>query len=71
MAALGFNEPLWRTSSRSGTNGDCVQVATNLAYTLGVVYVRDSKDPDGGVLNFSPEAWAAFAGGVRRGEFDR
>ncbi|MFI7219305.1 DUF397 domain-containing protein [Micromonospora sp. WMMA1998] len=47
----------WRKSTRSGTQGDCVEVADNL---VGVVGVRDSKDPTGPVLTFSPAAWRAF-----------
>ena len=48
----------WRTSSRSSTNGGvCVEVADNLA---GVVGVRDSKDPTGPALTFTPTAWRAF-----------
>lgn len=35
-----------------------------------VVYVRDSKDPDGPVLRFSSAEWAAFVAGARAGEFD-
>ena len=48
----------WRKSTRSGGNGgDCVEVAGNLP---GVVGVRDSKDPAGPVLTFTPDAWRAF-----------
>lgn len=48
----------WRKSTRSsGNGGDCVEVADNLP---GVVGVRDSKDPEGPVLAFSPTAWRAF-----------
>jgi hypothetical protein len=58
----------WRKSSWSGGNGgDCVEVARNL---LGVVAVRDSKDPDGPKLAFTPDEWRAFAAGIRGGEFD-
>nr|WP_308130040.1 DUF397 domain-containing protein [Kitasatospora aureofaciens] len=35
----------------------------------GVVPVRDSKDPDGAALLFSADAWEAFVGGVKAGEF--
>ncbi|MFG1777381.1 DUF397 domain-containing protein [Micromonospora sp. NPDC049048] len=49
---------VWRKSTRSSSNGgDCVEVADNL---LGVVGVRDSKDPAGPALVFTPTAWRAF-----------
>ncbi|WP_410810591.1 DUF397 domain-containing protein [Micromonospora sp. 067-2] len=47
----------WRKSTRSGTQGDCVEVADNLP---GVVGVRDSKDQAGPVLTFDPRSWRAF-----------
>ncbi|MGW1448720.1 DUF397 domain-containing protein [Micromonospora sp. NPDC002411] len=46
----------WRTSSRSGNNGQCVEVRDR-----GVgVDVRDSKAPEAGLLSFTPAAWDAF-----------
>ncbi|MFF0818921.1 DUF397 domain-containing protein [Micromonospora haikouensis] len=48
----------WKKSTRSNTaGGECVEVADNLT---GVVAVRDSKDPSGPVLAFSPQTWRAF-----------
>ncbi|WP_346538692.1 DUF397 domain-containing protein [Micromonospora sp. DPT] len=48
----------WRKSTMSGNNGGaCVAVADNLP---GVVFVRDTKDRDGGTLSFSPAAWQRF-----------
>jgi hypothetical protein len=32
--------------------------------------MRDSKDPDGPVLTFTPDEWKAFTLGVQDGEFD-
>jgi hypothetical protein len=32
--------------------------------------MRDSKDPDGPVLTFTPDEWNAFTLGVQDGEFD-
>ncbi|PWR09489.1 DUF397 domain-containing protein [Micromonospora acroterricola] len=53
----------WRKSTRSGTQGDCVEVADNL---VGVVGVRDSKDPAGPVLTFDPHSWRAFVISAKR-----
>ncbi|MDG4837164.1 DUF397 domain-containing protein [Micromonospora sp. WMMD967] len=48
----------WRKSTRSaGNGGECVEVASNLP---GIVAVRDSKDPHGPALTFTPAAWATF-----------
>ncbi|MFG1913597.1 DUF397 domain-containing protein [Micromonospora sp. NPDC048898] len=47
---------VWRTSSRSGGEGDCVEVA-GFADAIGV---RDSKDRQGPALTFTPSAWTAF-----------
>ncbi|MEU6024036.1 DUF397 domain-containing protein [Micromonospora sp. NPDC047134] len=48
----------WRKSTRSnGGGGACVEVADNLP---GVVAVRDSKDPTGPVLAFTPKSWQTF-----------
>ena len=57
----------WRKSQRSGSSGNCVEVADNLP---GVIAVRDSKNPDGPALIFTPAEWAAFVGGAKDGEFD-
>ncbi|MEN3610870.1 DUF397 domain-containing protein [Plantactinospora sp. ZYX-F-223] len=46
----------WRKSTRSN-QGECVEVADNLP---GVVGVRDSKDPSGPALIFTPDAWRTF-----------
>ncbi|MER5650974.1 DUF397 domain-containing protein [Streptosporangium sp. NPDC002524] len=56
----------FRKSSFSGGNNDCVEVATNLP---GLVAVRDSKDPSGPALTFTPEVWRDFLAGVRDGDF--
>lgn len=56
----------WVKSSLSKANGNCVEVA---GLPDGGVGVRNSRDPDGPVLQFTSDEWHAFLGGVRRGEF--
>jgi hypothetical protein len=56
----------WRKASASLTNGSCVELAP---YSNGVA-VRDSKDPDGPVLRYTPDEWRAFLDGAKNGEFD-
>ncbi|WP_377269844.1 DUF397 domain-containing protein [Peterkaempfera sp. SMS 1(5)a] len=57
MNADNSSAPVWRKSSYSGANGQCVEVAVPGPASVAV---RDSKDPLGPALTFSPEAWAAF-----------
>ncbi|MGW9116310.1 DUF397 domain-containing protein [Streptomyces sp. NPDC055663] len=61
--------PRWFTSSYSGNGGQCIEVAANLVGSLGVVPVRDSKNPSGPVLNASAASFASFVAGVKAGEF--
>nr|WP_246461541.1 DUF397 domain-containing protein [Nocardia transvalensis] len=51
----------WFKSSRSASNGQCVEVAF---LDGGRVGVRDSKNPDGPALVFTPGEWDAFLAGV-------
>ncbi|MEO3926476.1 DUF397 domain-containing protein [Micromonosporaceae bacterium B7E4] len=64
MYDVNMADARWRTSSRSGGNGNCVEVADNLG---AVVAVRDSKDRSGPVLTFRPAAWAAFTAATKSG----
>jgi hypothetical protein len=56
---------VWRKSSYSGGNGgNCVEVARTLPAAIAV---RDSKDPGGPKLIFTPTDWAAFTESIRTG----
>jgi len=57
----------WYKSSRSGGADNCVEARR---VGDGSVQLRDSKDPDGPVLAFTPSEWDAFIGGAKGGEFD-
>lgn len=59
--------PGWVKSSLSFSNGNCVEVADLPGGTVGV---RNSRHPEGAVLQFTPDEWRAFVGGARNGEFD-
>ncbi len=52
--------PRWFKSSYSGNGGQCIEVATNLVASCGVVPVRDSKDPNGPALMLPPSAFAGL-----------
>jgi hypothetical protein len=56
----------WRKAQRSVGNGACVE----LARVDGMIAMRDSKDPDGPVLMYTPAELSAFLHGAKAGEFD-
>ncbi|RMI34285.1 DUF397 domain-containing protein [Nocardia stercoris] len=58
---------VWRKSTHSGPDGNCVEVAF---LGDGNVAVRDTKDHGRGpVLAFAPGEWDAFVTGVVREDF--
>ena len=56
----------WIKASKSANNNDCVEMRRNGQ----TVEVRDSKDPHGSVLRFTPAELDAWLDGARKGEFD-
>lgn len=82
VEAAYVEEPEFRKSSHSMSNGTCVEAAfvksshsssgacVEAAPAGGRILVRDSKDQAGPVLVFTPAEWSAFLAGVRGGEFD-
>ncbi|WP_036506666.1 DUF397 domain-containing protein [Nocardia aobensis] len=58
----------WFKSTRSTGTKECVEVAF---LDHGMVGVRDSKNPSGPALIFTPGEWNAFVGGASSGAFDR
>jgi hypothetical protein len=60
------NSDAWYKSSYSAPYTDCIEVR---ALPEGGLAVRDSKNPAGAALAFTPAGWNAFVLGTRSGEF--
>ncbi|WP_424882438.1 DUF397 domain-containing protein [Streptomyces sp. SLBN-8D4] len=57
----------WVKSRHSNAEGNCVEVASLID---GCVALRNSRDPDGPALVYTPAEVAAFLAGAKDGEFD-
>lgn len=60
-----YHSVKWRKSTYSNGQGGCMDVAAGVT---GLIPVRDSKDPHGPALRFTPEAWRSFVAGVQAGD---
>ncbi|GAA3508194.1 hypothetical protein FHR32_000912 [Streptosporangium album] len=67
---------VWHKSSLSGNGQNCVEIALADTPHPGadpapdadrLFLVRDSKDPDGPVLSFTPAEWDAFLTTIKNG----
>ncbi|MGW1677966.1 DUF397 domain-containing protein [Saccharopolyspora sp. NPDC002376] len=67
MSAADLAGASWTTSSYSGGNGNCVEVAVG----VGRTGVRDTKDRAGGVLVVSASRWEDFLAAAKSGCYDR
>ncbi|MEU8343540.1 DUF397 domain-containing protein [Spirillospora sp. NPDC048832] len=56
---------VWRKSSYS-EGGGCVEACARGTQRL----VRDSKNPDGGVLTMRRDVWAAMVSQIKQGAYD-
>ncbi|HYZ09444.1 MAG TPA: DUF397 domain-containing protein [Pseudonocardiaceae bacterium] len=56
----------WQRGSQAAGEGDHLEIA----FVEGHIAMRNSADPDGPVLLFTPAEWEAFVLGARDGEFD-
>jgi hypothetical protein len=73
MTKEQFYRTPWRKSSHSsGSEGQCVEVAALAGRRTGrTIAMRDSKDPGGPVLSFTPAEWSLFLGSLKYDVFRR
>ena len=67
MSAGSLAGAVWRKSTHSGVQGNCVEVAS---LGDGGFAVRNSRFPEGPALVFTAAEMAAFVAGAKDGEFD-
>ncbi|CNE99210.1 Domain of uncharacterised function (DUF397) [Mycobacterium tuberculosis] len=66
MARVDLGQVVFRKSSYSNGGNGCVEAGTFGSQHL----VRDSKNPDGGVLTLERDVWAAFVSQIKQGAYD-
>ena len=59
MRSTDLSGALWRKSSYSNGQANCVEAA-RIGHGSGLVAVRDSKAAGGTALTFAPSAWRRF-----------
>ncbi len=64
MSSTGLPNLLWRKSSYSNGQANCVEVAS-MKNKHTIVAVRDSKAPDADGLTFTARAWQQFTDNVK------
>ena len=63
----GPSEVSWRKSTYSNPSGNCVEIAR--VDGIGMA-LRNSRDPLGPVLTYTPAEMAAFVHAIKAGELD-
>jgi hypothetical protein len=56
----------WFVPNRSANGSTCVETK----FTDDAVFVRNNLRPDAGTAEFTHDAWDAFVGGVKDGDYD-
>ena len=64
MSSIDFSDALWRKSSYSNGQANCVETAA-IGQGCRFVAIRDSKAPDGSKLILTAPAWRQFVYAVK------
>jgi hypothetical protein len=64
VSSIDFSDALWRKSSYSNGQANCVEAAS-VGHGNRLVAVRDSKTSVGPALIFAPSAWRWFTASVK------
>jgi predicted secreted Zn-dependent protease len=56
---------IWHTALNCD-GGTCVQVAAD----QNAILIRNSRQPDGPLVEYTPEEWHEFVSGIKKGDFD-
>ena len=67
MPASDLHDVTWHKSRHSNSQGTCVELA---GLPSGDIAVRNSRDPHGPALIYTPAEIDAFIRGAKDGEFD-
>jgi predicted secreted Zn-dependent protease len=62
---LSHDSLTWRTAL-SCDGGACVEVAAD----RNIILMRNSRQPGGPLLQYTPEEWNEFISGIKKGDFD-
>lgn len=65
-SALPVNDGLVWRRARYCYTGECVEVARQ----DGIILMRDSKDPQGGVVRISDDDWTSLVSDIKAGALD-
>jgi Domain of unknown function (DUF397) len=66
MSSLEVSDLQWRKARGSANNGACLEAAP----VAGTVLIRDSKDRNGIVIQFSGTSWRMFVQAAKGGRYD-
>jgi predicted secreted Zn-dependent protease len=64
-STLSHTSLTWRTALNC-EGGACVEVAAD----RDTVLMRNSRQPSGPLLEYTPEEWHEFVAGIKKGDFD-